>query len=133
MATFAERLDLSTPHTLRNEAEYRAAVAEIDELLALDPAPGTREYDRLDLLSVLVEAFDDEHYQMGEAVTPQAVVDFLLAQHGMARAELAPLFGGRSRVSEFFAGKRSLSLTQIQQLRRRFHVPADVLMEPIVA
>lgn len=131
MATFAKRLDFSNPHTLRSDAEYDAAVAEIDALLDVEPARGTPEYDRLELLSVLVEAYDEEHYRMGEPTTPQAVVDFLLEQRGMARAELAPYLGGRSRVSEFFAGKRPLSITQIQKLRQLFNAPADLLLEPV--
>ena len=45
-------------------------------------------------------------------------------------AELAPLLGGRSRVSEFFNGKRPLSIGQIQALRERLHIPADLLLEP---
>jgi transcriptional regulator with XRE-family HTH domain len=55
---------------------------------------------------------------MGDAATPQAVVDFLLQQHGITRAALAAILGGRSRVSEFFAGKRRLSISQIQRLRQ---------------
>ena len=133
MATLTELLDFSNPHTLRNEAEYDAAVAEIDALLELEPARGTSEYDRLELLSVLVEAYDEEHYRIADTATPQAAVDFLLEQRGMARAELAPYLGGRSRVSEFFAGKRPLSITQIQQLRQLFHVPADLLLEKVPA
>jgi HTH-type transcriptional regulator/antitoxin HigA len=133
MATRTKRLDFSQPHTLRNEAEYDAAVAEIDALLELEPARGTLEYDRLELLSVLVEAYDEEHYRLGDTATPRAVVDFLLEQRGMTRAALAPLLGGRSRVSEFFAGKRPLSITQIQRLRQLFGVPADLLLEQIPA
>lgn len=133
MAILAKRLDFSTPHPLRNEAEYDMAAAAFDELLAAEPALGTREYDRLELLSVLVEAYDDEHFQMGQTATPQAVVDFLLEQRGMARAELVPFLGGRSRVSEFFAGKRPLSISQIQHLRRLFNVSADVLLEQLPA
>ncbi len=133
MNTSTQRLDFSQPHPLRNEAEYDAAVAEIDALLELAPARGTLEYDRLELLSVLVEAYDEEHSRLGDTATPQAVVDFLLEQRGMTRAALAPLLGGRSRVSEFFAGKRPLSITQIQRLRQVFSVPADLLLERIPA
>lgn len=46
----------------------------------------------------------------------------------MTRAELAPLMGGRARVSEFFAGKRRLSISQIQRLRKALEIPADLLM-----
>ncbi len=131
MNTSTQRLDFSQAHVLRNEAEYDAAVAEIAALLELEPARGTLEYDRLEFLSVLVEAYDEEHYPLGDTTTPQAVVDFLLEQRGMTRVALAPLLGGRSRVAEFFAGKRPLSITQIQRLRQLFSVPADLLLEQI--
>ncbi|HEX4600643.1 MAG TPA: type II toxin-antitoxin system HigB family toxin [Gemmatimonadales bacterium] len=131
MAERMQRLDLSTPHVLRTEQEYDAAVAEIDALLDQDAAPETPEGDRLELLTLLVQAYDEEHYPLGDTVTPQAVVDFLLEQQGMSRAALSPILGGRSRVSEFFAGKRRLSISQIQGLRQLLHVSADLLLEPV--
>lgn len=133
MATVTKKIDMSKPHVLRSEADYDAAVAALDTLLDLDPAPGTREHDDLELLTVLIRAYDEERYPMGDAATPQAVVDFLLEQREMERAELASYLGGRSRVSEFFAGKRPLSITQIQQLRRLLGVPADLLLERVTA
>lgn len=120
-------LDFTRPHVLRNAREYDAAVSEIDALL--DRGRLSRENeDRLEFLTLLVEAYDDAHYPMGERSTPQSVVDFLLEQNDMTRAELAPLMGGRSRVSDFFNGRRQLSLGQIQKLRERFGVSADALI-----
>jgi HTH-type transcriptional regulator/antitoxin HigA len=120
-------LDFSKPHVLRNAREYDAAVREIDTLL--DRGRLSREDDdRLEFLTLLVESYDDAHYSMGERSTPQSVVDFLLEQNDMTRAELAPLMGGRSRVSDFFNGRRQLSLGQIQKLRERFGVSADALI-----
>ena len=120
-------LDFSKPHDLRNAREYDAAVSEIDTLL--DRGRLSRENeDRLEFLTLLVESYDDAHYPMGEGSTPQSVVDFLLEQNDMTRAELAPLMGGRSRVSDFFNGRRQLSLGQIQKLRERFGVSADALI-----
>lgn len=60
--------------------------------------------------------------------TPQSVVEFMLEQRGMTRAELAPLMGGRSRVSDFFAGKRRLSMEQVRALRDALGIPADLLI-----
>lgn len=122
-------LDFSKPHVLRNEFEYDAAVAELDVLLDRERLTHEEE-ERLKFLTLLVEACDEAHYPMGETSTPQSVVDLLLEQNGMTRAELGPLFGGRSRVFDFFAGKRHLSLGQIQTLRERFGVPADLLLAP---
>jgi HTH-type transcriptional regulator/antitoxin HigA len=61
-------------------------------------------------------------------VTPQDVVDFMLDQKGMSRADLAEVMGGRSRVSEFFSGKRELSRGQIEALRDKLGIPADLLL-----
>lgn len=121
-------LDLSTPHVLRTGDEYASAVAEIDRLLDLDPQPGAAEYDRLELLSLLVEDYEARHHPIDDSnLTPQDVVDFVLEQRGMTRADLAPLMGGRSRVSDFFNGKRSLSKGQIAALREHLGIPADLL------
>jgi HTH-type transcriptional regulator/antitoxin HigA len=120
-------LDFSKPHVLRTAREYDAAVAEIDALL--DRGRLSREDDDLlEFLTLLVEAYDEAHFPMGERSTPQSVVDMLLDQNDMTRAELAPLMGGRSRVSDFFNGRRQLSLGQIQKLRERFGVSADALL-----
>ena len=124
-----KRLDFRTPHLLRDEAEYDAAVAEIDEFLDRDLSEGTPDFERLEFLSVLVEAYDDEHYQMGASSTQQSLVDFMLEQNGLERSDLIDVFGSKSRVSEFFAGKRRLSMTQIIRLRDILHIPADALIE----
>jgi HTH-type transcriptional regulator/antitoxin HigA len=122
-------LDFSTPHVLRNAREYKAAVAEIDRLLDADPKRGTEAYDRLEFLSVLVEAYEDERDPLDESKgTPQSVVTFMLEQKGMMRADLHALMGGKARVSEFFAGKRSLSVAQIRALREELGIPADLLI-----
>jgi HTH-type transcriptional regulator / antitoxin HigA len=121
-------LDISAPRVLRSEADYQAAVAEIDRLLDMDPQAPSAEYDRLELLSLLVEDYEARHYPIDDSnLTPQDVVDFVLQQRGMTRAELAPLMGGRSRVSDFFNGKRTLSKGQIEALREHLHIPADLL------
>jgi HTH-type transcriptional regulator/antitoxin HigA len=122
-------LDFSKPHVLRSEDEYEAAVQEIDALLDRDPSPGTEDHDLLEFLTVLVQAYEAEHYPDEVfATTPQAVVDLVLEQQGMTRAQLSPVMGGRSRVSDFFSGKRPLSRAQIVALRDLLGVPADLLL-----
>lgn len=125
----ATLLDFSTPHVLRNAKEYRAAVSEIDQLLDANPKRGTPRYERLEFLSVLVEAYEDKHDPLDESGgSPQSVVAFMLEQRGMARADLHAAMGGKARVSEFFAGKRRLSVDQIRALRDLLGIPADLLL-----
>ncbi|MFO8174076.1 MAG: helix-turn-helix domain-containing protein [Longimicrobiales bacterium] len=120
-------LDFSKPHVLKNDSEYEAAITEIGHLLDEEVAPGSEGYDRLEFLSVLVEHYEEEHYPMGP-VTPQEAVAFMLEQKGLKRADLDELMGGKSRVSEFFNGKRELSKTQVERLRNLLGIPADILL-----
>jgi HTH-type transcriptional regulator / antitoxin HigA len=74
-----------------------------------------------------VEDYEDEHVRI-PATSPRDAVDFMLEQKGMSRSDLAELMGGKSRVSEFFSGKRGLSRKQVEGLRARLGIPADVLL-----
>jgi HTH-type transcriptional regulator/antitoxin HigA len=122
-------LDFRKPHVLRNVREYKAAVAEIDALLDQDPKRGSEALDRLEFLSILIEAYEDEHDPLDETGTPQSVVSFMLEQRALTRADLAAWMGGRARVSEFFAGKRRLSIAQVKKLRDELGIPADLLID----
>jgi HTH-type transcriptional regulator/antitoxin HigA len=124
----SQTLDFKKPHVLRNVREYKAAVDEIDTLLDRDPKRGSDKYDRLEFLSVLVEAYEHEHDPIDETGTPQSIVLFMLEQAGLTRTDLASMMGGRARVSEFLAGKRRLSIEQIKRLRDELGIPADLLI-----
>ena len=120
-------LDFSKPHVLKSDAEYDTAIAEIERLVDADVEAGSEGYDRLEFLSVLVEHYEDERYPMG-AVTPQQAVTFMLEQKGLNRSDLDGMMGGKSRVSEFLNGKRELSKSQVEGLRRQLGIPADILL-----
>jgi HTH-type transcriptional regulator/antitoxin HigA len=129
MMSTAQTLDFSSPHVLRNGKEYKTAIAEVEALLDADPRRGSADDERLEFLSVLIEAYEDEHDPMDESSgSPQSVIAFMLEQHGMTRADLASMMGGKARVSEFFAGKRDLSIAQIKALRDELGIPADLLI-----
>ena len=124
-------MDFTRVHVLRNEEEYDAAIEVIEQLLDADPAPGTEEYEHLELLSVLAEDYERKHYPVEfDQVTPQQIVEFVLEQKGMKRGDLSELLGGKSRVSEFFSGNRPLSINQVRVLRDRLGIPADLLITP---
>ena len=125
----ADILDFTKPHVLRNEEEYDIAVAEIDTLLDTDPQPRSEAYERLEFLSVLVQAYEDTHFPTYEQSTPQEVVDFMLKQKGLCRADLAKWLGSSGQTAEFFEGTRSLSIRQIGALRAHLGIPADLLIE----
>src|SRR4051812_14367747 len=105
-------LDFRKPHLLRDRFEYETAIQEVEGLLEANPKRGSAEYERLEFLSVLIEQYEEEGFPIDQP-TPQAVVDFMLEQKGMSRGDLAEVMGGKSRVSEFFGGKRELSVNQV--------------------
>jgi HTH-type transcriptional regulator / antitoxin HigA len=126
----AELLDFTKPHVLRNEAEYTAAVAEIDQLLDLDPPPHSEAYERLEFLSVLVHAYEEAHFPLEQLTTPQDIVTFTLEQKGLSHNDLAQWLGGERPMRAFLQGIRCLSLPQIERLREYLGIPADLLISP---
>jgi HTH-type transcriptional regulator/antitoxin HigA len=122
-------IDTSQPQPLRSEREYNRAIGMMDRLLDGDPREDAANRMKLAEMTALVEAYEAQHYPDEMfSTTPQDVVDFALGQKGMQRGDLAEIMGGKSRVSEFFAGKRELSRTQIRALRDLLGVPADLLL-----
>ncbi|HVS59874.1 MAG TPA: hypothetical protein VHE82_04170 [Gemmatimonadaceae bacterium] len=114
---------------IRTKKEYERFVEEIDALLDANPREGSAAYDRLELLALLVEAYEDEHEQWGnDPASPQSIVRFMAEQQGVTPGELAQLMGGRSRLSDFYNGNRELSRGQIKAVRERLHIPADLLI-----
>ena len=124
--TITDLLTLLRP--IRSDADYDAAHEALISLIGKDTEPGSREHDLMEVLELLIKAYDEKHYTLDQYVTPQAVLDFMLEQRDWSRADLAGIMGGRSRVSDFFKGKRELSMGQVKKLRKTLHVPADVLI-----
>ena len=124
--TITDLLTLLRP--IRSDADYDVAHEALISLIDKDTEPGSREHDLMEVLELLIKAYDEEHYTLDQYVTPQAVLDFMLEQRDWSRADLAGIMGGRSRVSDFFKGKRELSMGQVKKLRKTLHVPADVLI-----
>jgi HTH-type transcriptional regulator/antitoxin HigA len=112
---------------IRNETGYHAALAEIDRLM--DAVPGTPEGDRLEVLTTLVEAYEARHHPIE---TPDAIaaLECFMEQRGITPADLVPVFGSRSRVSEVLARKRRLTLTMAWRLHHDLGLPAEAVIKP---
>jgi HTH-type transcriptional regulator/antitoxin HigA len=122
-------MEISDAKPIASAEEYALASQALDALLDRQPQRDTADGDRLEWLSAAIEAYEAKHYPDEMfATSPQDVVDFILEQRGMQRGDLGEIMGGKSRVSEFFAGKRELSRTQIRALRDLLGIPADLLL-----
>jgi len=111
---------------IKTEADYEAALKEIESLF--DTEPGTPEGDQLEVLATLVEAYEDEHYDI-PAPDPVEAILYYMESRGLTRADLEPYIGSRARVSEILNRKRPLTLAMIQRLNR-LGIPAETLIQP---
>jgi HTH-type transcriptional regulator/antitoxin HigA len=112
------------PRPIHDEAEYEHILERIEELLNL-PRRGAAERDYLDVLSSLVEKWEDEHFQLPEAA-PTLVIRFLLEQRGEPQRSLVGIFGTESIVSEVLHGRRDLQRKHIAGLAQHFGVSPAV-------
>jgi len=111
---------------ITTEAEYRAAMARIKAIFSAKP--GTRKGDELDLLVTLVEAYENKAFPI-DLPDPITAIRFRMEQDGLKAKDLIPYIGSASKVSEVLAGKRSLSLTMMRNVRDGLGIPAEVLLK----
>lgn len=109
---------------IQNNADHAQAKSQVETLMASD-APGDRA--RLVAQAQLIEAYERTRWPRRAPNLP-VLLTYLMDQHGLTRADLIPVLGSASRVSEVLNGKRELSMTMVKKLRERFHIPADVLI-----
>jgi HTH-type transcriptional regulator/antitoxin HigA len=110
---------------IRSKKDLRNALARIDEII--DARYGTTEYDELEILSTLVEAYEDKHFPIPPP-DPVEAIKFRMDQLGLKQSDIAPYFGGRNRASEVLSHKRPLSLRMIRNLHKNLHIPSDSLI-----
>lgn len=114
---------------IRTEADYRTALAVIERLF--DTKPNTAEGDSLDVLSTLVEAYEEQHYAL-PAPDPIEAIQYYMESRGLTRRDLEPYIGSRARVAEVLNRKRPLSLEMIRRLHQ-LGIAAEALIQPYTA
>ena len=114
-------------HPIKTEADYQAALVEIQSLFAA--APNTPQGDKLEVLATLVEVYEEKHFLI-PAPDPIEAVRYFMDSRGLTRKDLEPYIGNRARVSEVLNRKRPLTLRMIQRLHNTLGVPADMLLKP---
>jgi HTH-type transcriptional regulator/antitoxin HigA len=117
---------------IRTENEYEEALAQIDAIF--DAEPGTPEADLLEVLTILVEAYEEEHYPIAPP-DPIEAIEFHMERLGLTRRDIEPYIGSRARVSEILNRRRPLTLAMIRRLQEGLGISAEVLLQryPLVA
>ncbi len=112
---------------IRTEEQYHRYLEEVQSLMALGGALDAKQCDRLELLTVLLEAYENTKFPV-EAPDPIDAILFRMEEKGLKRADLVPYFGTSSRVSEVLGRKRPLTVQMIRALSLGLGLSADTLI-----
>jgi len=115
------------PHRpIHTAEEHEASLRRVEELL--DATPGTPEGDELELLVLLIEAYEDEHYAL-PLPDPIEAIRYHMESRGLTEEDLEPCLGER-QVSAILERRFPLSLEMIRRVRESLGIPADILIQP---
>lgn len=112
---------------IRNETDYQRALQQID--LLFDASPNTPEFDRLDILSTLVEAYEKVNFLI-ESPDPIEAIFYYVETRELSQRDLEICLGGQARVAEVLSRKRLLTLEMIRRLNQELGIPAEILIQP---
>lgn len=118
-----ETLDSIRP--IRTDEDHKAALAAME--LLWNAEPGSPDYDRLDLLATLVEAYENKRWPL-DNLDPVQALEAAIESGEHTRAELAAIIG-QSRATEILGRQRPLTLNMIRAIERAWHVPAAILVK----
>jgi len=114
------------PKVIQNDQEFDRMVGDL-EALCFKPKPSPEERALADLLTKLIEDYDNLHYPLPE-IPPHEMVRYLMEQRGLKQSDLVALLGSRAQVSDLVNGKRAISKGQARKLATFFNVSTDLFL-----
>jgi len=111
---------------IRNEEDYQNALNRLEVIF--DAKKGTEQGDELEILSILIDSYENENFPIGMP-DPIEAIKFRMEQMGMKQKDLAEVMGFKSRVSEILNRKRKLTLEMIRKLNTKLRIPMEVLVQ----
>ena len=109
---------------IKNEQDYTNSLSLIESLMSAKP--NTLEMDELEVLTTLVEAYEEKFYNI-DAPDPIEAIKFRMEQEGLKQKDLVAIVGSKSRVSEVLNKKRKLTIEMIRSLHKQLHIPVESL------
>ncbi|MGB3781288.1 MAG: transcriptional regulator [Tunicatimonas sp.] len=110
---------------IKTEEDYRRALGRLE--LIFDASTDTDEGDEAEILSLLIENYENEHYPI-EAPDPIEAIKIRMEELNMRQKDLVGVIGGKSRVSEILNRKKKLTVEMIRELEQLLHISASVLV-----
>ena len=111
---------------IKTEAEYEAALERLEVIF--DAKRDTPEGDELDLLTLVIDKFEKEHFPI-DLPDPVEAIKYRMEQMGYKQKDLADIIGLKSRVSEILSKKRKLTLEMVRKVHRVLNIPTDMLIK----
>jgi len=124
---YAALLSSTLPAVIRSEAENERCIRRLEELDRKGSRLSAAERRMAELLTLLIEDFEDKHYAL-KAASPVKVLSELMLANNLKQKDLVDIFGTPSIISEVLHGKRQLTTEHIRRLSRRFHVSPEVFI-----
>jgi HTH-type transcriptional regulator/antitoxin HigA len=121
-----QKFSKMTVKPIKNKKDYAQALERLEVIF--DAKKNTTEGDELEVLSILIDKYENEHFPIG-LPDPIEAIKFRMEQLGYNQADLAKVVGLKSRASEILNKKRKLSLDMIRQLHNKLKIPTDVLVQ----
>lgn len=118
------------PRIIKTDEQYQRVLAEVERLAVLDPKPASDDGARLELLAMLVEMYERVRFAFAQP-DPIEAISFRMEQLGLRQKDIAPLLGGKNRVSEVLSRRRPLTLPMIRSLYEKLDLaPSLLIREP---
>ncbi|HEX9652561.1 MAG TPA: helix-turn-helix domain-containing protein [bacterium] len=112
---------------IKTDADYQKALKEIEKLF--DATPGSAEADRLEVLTTLVEAYEEQNYPI-PLPDPVEAIKYHIESRGLSPEDLEPIIGSRRSVNDLLNRKIPLTIEMIRKLHSELGISADVLIQP---
>lgn len=112
---------------IRDDLQYAALLEQAKEIAIADPMSGTPEAEKLAVISVLLEKYEEARFKL-EMPDPIDAIVYRLAELGLKQKDFAEVIGSRSRASEVLSRKRGLTIEMIRAVHEQLKIPAEILI-----
>jgi len=113
---------------IKTKTDYNNAVRRVYELMQKNLKAHSDEMNELDVLSVLVEKYEEEHFPIGSP-DPIEAIKFRMEQMGLIQKDMVAYLGYPSRVSDILNKRRPLTIDMVKKLHHYLKIPAEVLIK----
>jgi len=110
---------------IKNENDYQNALERLE--IIFDAPTDTKEGDEAEILSLMIENYENEHYPI-ESPDPIEAIKIRMEELNLRQKDLVGVIGGKSRVSEILNRKKKLTVDMIRELERILQISASVLV-----